>query len=217
MSRPFFLGALAVAACGIAVGWRVAPWSAPDTFSDPAVAPPEAAPLCPWREPQADLQRFFPGATRYEVETRILSGLRPELAGRLGRAATGDENALRTAQVYRGQNLEGSILTRRVKGENGAIELVLALDTNLCVRGVRVQRMREPAPVARALQDTHWLGAFTGKRADDPWELGRDVAPVPAEARTSAEALVQGLRSLQILATTAEAGAGARLVANHHR
>src|SRR2546421_232676 len=36
----------------------------------------ESAPLCPWREPERDLQRFFPGATGTQEQLRILSHLR---------------------------------------------------------------------------------------------------------------------------------------------
>src|SRR5690348_17066492 len=163
MRRPVLFGALAATTCVVLLGGHFTK-SSPDVFSDPAVTPPEAAPLCPWRQPEADLKEFFPGATRSEIQTGILSGLRPELARRLGRVPTGDENALRLARVYRDQAVAGSILTRRVKGEHGAIEIVLAVDTNLSVVGVRLQRLREPESIAHALEDTNWLGAFNGKQ-----------------------------------------------------
>lgn len=166
---------------------------------DPKVRPPQASPLCPWREPTADLKLFFPNATRYEVETRILSGLRVELAERLGRFPTGDENALHVWRIYREEIALGAVLTRRVKGGHGAIELVLAVDAEERVRGLRLQRLREPGPITRSLQNPEWLHSFAGKRADSSWRIGGDIPEVPVETRPAAEAVVEGARSLLIL------------------
>jgi hypothetical protein len=204
MSKTIIVGASAfVLALGIVV-WRVN--YSPSTSELPVevkAAPPEAAPLCPWREPDADMKRFFPNADRCEVETRILSGLRVELAARLGRAPTGDENALRLYRVCQQTNALGTVLTRRVKGTHGAIEIVLAIDPENRVRGVRLQRLREPESVAAAIQNSAWLRAFEGKRAGDAWKLGGDIPDVPAEARESAGVIVEGVRSLLILMSAA--------------
>jgi hypothetical protein len=174
-----------------------------ETLVEAHARPPEAAPLCPWRAPQADLQQLFPTATRYETETRILSGQRLELARRLGRTPTGDENALHLYPVYREQTALGSVVTRRVKGAYGAIELVLAADTGHRVCGLLLQRLREPEPIARALQDPNWLHSFHGEGADAAWQLGGDIPDVPPEARASARAVVEGARSALILLDTA--------------
>jgi hypothetical protein len=171
---------------------------------DPKVRPPEAAPMCPWRDPASDLKQFFPDATRHAVETRILSGQRLELAERLGRMPTGDENALHVGRVYAGESLAGSVLTRRVKGEHGVIELVLAVEANGSVRGVRLQRLREPESIAQALQNLNWLRSFKGMRADSSWKLGEDIPGVPAEVCASATAVIEGTRSLLILLAASE-------------
>jgi hypothetical protein len=171
---------------------------------DPKVRPPESAPLCPWRDPVSDLKQFFPEATRHAVETRILSGQRLELAERLGRMPTGDENALHVWRVYAGVSLVGSVLTRRVKGEYGVIELVLAVEANGSVRGVRLQRLREPENIAQVLQNPNWLRSFKGRRADSLWKLGEDIPGVPAEVCASAMAMIEGARSLLILLAAGE-------------
>ena len=90
----------------------------------PAVEP---APLCPWREPERDLRRFFPGATGIHEELRILSHLRVTLRHDLGRPLTAEEMLLRPYRVVNGAESLGTVLVRRVKGEFGAIELVLAV------------------------------------------------------------------------------------------
>ena len=181
----------------------------------PGVKPPEAAPLCPWREPDLDLKSFFPEAKSYQAETRILSGVRSELASRLGRWPTGDENALRLNRVYQDGTAVGAILTRRVKGEYGGIELVLATDDHHNVRGLRLQRLREPEASAEALQDQNWLNAFVGKRSGDPWHVGGDIPEVPASVRGSALAIVDGVRSLLILLEAADQQ-GPKLAEAHH-
>ncbi len=175
-----------------------------DKAFDPQVRLPESAPLCPWRDPVSDLKQFFPDATRHAVETRILSGQRVELAERLGRMPTGDENALHVWRIYAGDSVLGSVLTGRVKGEHGVIELVLAVEANGTVRGVRLQRLREPEPIAEALQNPNWLRSFEGRRADSSWKLGEDIPGVPAEARASAMAVIEGTRSLLILLVASE-------------
>lgn len=204
MRRWLFVAGLLTAVSAIFVGRQLALRSSTEVFSDAKSRPPEAAPLCPWRTPEADLKQFFPTATSYQQETHILSGLRAELAQRLGRQATGDENALRVNRVYQGSKCLGAIMTGRVKGEYGSIELVLATDNEQRVRGVRLQRLREPQTTAGALEDTNWLAAFAGKQAMDSWRLGEDIPQVPAAARASAAALLAGTRTLLILLQTAE-------------
>jgi hypothetical protein len=200
MSRTMvFAGGALVLALGLA-GWQIRESSSPteipfETKNRPAVA----GAMCPWREPASDLKLFFPEATGYHLETRILSGLRLELAERLGRTPTGDENALPVYQVYRDQSPLGVVLTRRVKGEDGSIEIVLAVNGGREICGLRLQRLREPEATAASLQNPQWLRAFNGKRADAGWEFGRDIPDVPPEARTSAKSIVEGVRSLLIL------------------
>jgi hypothetical protein len=204
MARMVLLWLGAGAAVLAVAGWRLAQSSPPETLTETKARPPEAAPLCPWREPQTDLPQLFPTATRYELETRILSGQRLELAQRLRRMPTGDENALHICSVYRGQTPLGTIVTRRVKGAYGAIELVLAADTSHRLCGLLLQRLREPEPIARALQDPEWLRSFHGKGPDAPWQLGNDIPDVLHEARPSAQAVVEGARSTLILLAAAD-------------
>jgi hypothetical protein len=162
------------------------------------------------------LKQLFPTATRCEVETRILSGSREELAERLGRMPTGDENALRLYRVFQETDPLGCVMTRRVKGEYGAIELVLGVDTRKRICGTRLQRMREPEPVARALDNSEWLGSFTGKDAASAWKMGVDLPEVPAEVRVSAEAMVQGARSLLVLLEVGDRETGLASKSLHH-
>jgi hypothetical protein len=198
------------------VGWRVSSRFSTDTFSEITTVTPEAMPQCPWRHPEADLKAFFPEATGYRAETRILSGLRLELAEGLGRTPTGDENALRLYRVYRNDAPVGTVLTRRVKGRYGAIELVLATDTKRTVSAMRLQRLREPESIAGVLQDAGWQNSFVGKTSQDACQVGRDIPSVPAEALDSAQAVSDGVRSLLVLLSTSEQTAPPPLADAHH-
>lgn len=165
---------------------------------------PEASPLCPWREPERDLKAWFPQATGHRTEIPVLSAHLMDLKQRLGRWPTPDENPLYLHRVLQGQTVIGTVLVRRVKGEYGAIEIVLAVDTSSKIRGVRLQRMREPEAIANALRAPGWLATFGGKTFAAKWQLGGVVPDVAPAARQSAAAVVEGVRSLLILEQVAD-------------
>jgi len=211
----FFAGAFTLL---LAMAWSLSKLSSPEVLVESRVSPPEPVPLCPWREPEADMKALFPGATRYEAETKILSGLRLELQARLGRMPSGEENSLHLFRIYRDRIALGTVVTRRVKGDFGAIELVLAIGPDRQVRGWRLQRSREPAAILEALSDPAWQRSFEGKTADNPWQLGRDIPAVAPVALNSAAAVVEGAKSLLILVATADSAPspGGASSSHHH-
>src|SRR5262249_46527316 len=106
---------------------------------------------------------------------------------------------LRLHRVYEDQQPLGKIMTRRVKGEFGAIEIVLAAGEDGRVRGVRLQRLREPESIGAALRNKEWLSSFQGRSAESDWRLGTGIPDPRPEARASAQAMIEGVRSLLIL------------------
>lgn len=154
--------------------------------------------LCPWREPKTDLRRFFPGITDFRTETLVYSSLRPELMRRLGPGVRLQENSMQVYRVGRETESAGMVLVRRVPGEYGAIEIVVAVAPDGRVIGARVQRQREPVVTARALTSPSRLGAFRGKTAGDAWKVGVDLPAVPETAMTSASAVATAVRTLLI-------------------
>jgi hypothetical protein len=168
----------------------------------PAPKNDTAVGLCPWRNPDADRKAFFPDSTGCREETLVLSRQRLEIERRLGRPATGEDNALQIHRILRGETPVGAVVTRRVRGESGVIELVLAVGTDGKIVGAKLQRQREPDEVAQALRADAFLGAFPGKTARSEWRLGKEFAPVPEAARTSAAALLDGARTALILLDT---------------
>ena len=218
MSRSVIFGAGFFLLLLAAAAWQIREsLHSPEILIEARTPTIQPAPLCPWRDPDADLKTLFPSATRYELQTLILSGLRLELAQRLGRAPTGDENALHVYRVYEQQTSLGTVVPQRVKGEFGSIELVLAVGTNGQVRGLRLQRLREPEAISTELQDADWMRLFSGKTADGSWKTGRDIPEVRPEAKVSAAAIVEGVRSLLILLDTADHGSLTHTApARHH-
>ncbi len=205
-------GALVLAAC---FGWRVATPARDEIVRTKELSIPEASPLCPWRAPQTDLKALFPNATRFEPQTLILSGLRLSLAQRLEPGAP-LENALRVFRIFDGEEPLGTVLTQRVKGQYGAIELVLALDSHNAVRALQFQRLREPDAVARAIEEPSWRRCFEGKTAESRWELGREIPDVRPEARISARAVVEGVHRTLITLALAEQNRLKPVPALHH-
>jgi hypothetical protein len=203
IARPLLLVAAATAL--VTGAWRLTA-AGPVIATHTAAAHPyvEAAPLCPWREPERDRRQFFPGATGSCEELKILSHLRVALLHDLGRPLTAEEMLLRPYRVVKGSTPLGSVLVRRVKGEYGAIELVLAVSPDGRVRGVRLQRQREPEPTAAVLTSPRWLNAFQGRSAGSPLRVGEDLPAVPADARVSAAAIAEGVRASLILLRAAE-------------
>jgi len=216
-TKPFGLLLIAPLALLAIAGWLLKDNHPATALFEPQVQSIQSAPLCPWREPAQDLKSFFPTATRYEAETHILSGMRLQLASLLGRPAIVDENALHIYRIYAQQTPLGAILTQRVKGAYGGIEIVLGVDPEGKMIGLCLQRNREPESIAASLQRPEWLGSFVGKRAADPWKLGEDIPTVGEEARNSADAIVQGTRSaLILLAAANDSKAGNLILKPHH-
>ena len=163
--------------------------------------------LCPWREPERDRHRFFPTSNDVREETLILSGKRTEVARQLGRPATGEENALKVYRILNHDQVLGSVVARRVRGESGVIELLLAVGADGKVVGAKLQRLREPEDVAKVLQSPSWLGAFTGKTNASSWRAGGDIPEVPPAASISATAVLDAARTLLILLGVADSSA----------
>ena len=168
--------------------------------------------LCPWRNPEADLRRFFPTANETRDQTLILSGKRLKVASMLGREPTAEENAILIHQVLRSGNLLGAIVTRRVRGESGVIEIVLALERDGKVIGSKIQRLRENEAVTGELKSEAWLNSFRGKIASDAWKLGEDIPNISEQSRSSAEAILQECRvTLILFGVAGESGASTKL------
>lgn len=171
----------------------------PDVYQPATARRAVGAPLCPWRQPKVDMQAFFPTATRFETRVAILSAMLASLRARLGRWPAPEENPLYVHHVFAGPRLLGRVAVQRVRGQFGAIEVVIAVNENGQVRGVHLQRLREPAAISRALLSQPWLSSLQGKTSRDAFRLGSDVPQITPVARISAQAVLKGVRSSLIL------------------
>lgn len=216
MARPLLFvvgGAFAIAA-GLA--WAVPHFTEPPRLEfvdlsqqqqhDAIARGEESIGLCGWQQPETDMHRFFSSATGYRDDFYGLAPQREEIARRLGRKPASDEGRLQVHRVLKDDTCVGTVLTRRLRGESGAMELVLAVDTQSRVVGAKVQRLREPDAVARQLQSPTWLAQWRGKTASSGWQLGKDIPMVTPEARPTAQTLLDGARSSLILLDVSRSG-----------
>lgn len=204
---------------GVVVAGIVATRKPADPYAgllhQPNSAPVEAAPMCPWRHPEEDLRAFFPNASGTRAETRVLSAKRLELTRKLGRPPLPEEGALHLFRVEGKSGDLGTVMVRRIKGEYGAIELVIATDPHVQVRGLRLQREREPEAVSKALSSEEWQQRLAGLSANSPGDPAVLLQGLPPAAKPSAQAVVEGLRSQLILLSVAEES-GAPAAPAHH-
>jgi hypothetical protein len=202
--RPASLLIIAAVALAVSYGCREEGEGITPGYETARSAATEAPAMYPWRDPQGDLHRFFPGSDDYRQETLVLSPLRLEILKRLGPGVPLESNALYIYRISQAGANRGTILVRRTGGEYGAIEVVVAVDPERRIVGVRLQRHREPPAVASVIASSQWLAAFRGKTAGDTFRVGSDLPAVPPAATTSAEAIAGAVRSLLIELDVAE-------------
>jgi hypothetical protein len=164
----------------------------------------EVSPVCPWRDPQRDLAALFPSATNYLADARVVSRMTAEIVKRLGRQMTPDENPLRIFRAQADGRTVGAVLLTRVRGEHGGVEVVIGVSTNGDIRDVRIQSHREPEAVAREITSDKFLRAFKGKSFSSRLHLADDLPELSAEARPTAQAIADGVRSQLIVRSFAD-------------
>ncbi len=165
----------------------------PNTIFEPDIRPVEAGTPCPWRDADMDLTNWFPGATKYEVRDFVLSAKRLQLQKRLGRSVRPDEMALHCYPVLSNDIQIGLVLTRRLKGEHGAIEVALALVPDHKIHRLKIQRIREPAEIVDALEKCDLEQQLDNKSVKD------DVIFVCPNAQGVAGDLAKEVKALLIL------------------
>ena len=156
------------------------------------------AAICVWRKPDADIRTFFPGAESYRTDLRLVGSRRAAIERGIGARLDPDESDFKFYHILAGSRRVGTVLTHLGKGRYGAIEVVVALDPAGTVKGVRLQVIREPNDIKRQLTSQSFLGQFTGKRAGDPVQVGRDIRPVPG-ADESSETIAFSVRKMLVV------------------
>jgi hypothetical protein len=194
MSRGKLAGllALALAALGaLAYRWRT--FHESHAVFEPVIPKIEAKTPCPWRDAETDMTNWFPGATKYLVQDLILSGKRLQLQERLGRPVLSDEMALHCYPVLSNDISLGTVLTRRTKGEHGAIEVALALNSDHRVRHFKIQRLREPSEIVEGLTKCDLEKQIENKSS------GEEIVFDCPDAKVVSDMLAKEVKALLIL------------------
>jgi hypothetical protein len=148
-----------------------------ETVFEPTIRQVDPQSPCAWNNAETDLTNWFSGATGYVVQDLVLSGKRISLQEQIGRPLRPEEMLLHCYLVQSNQADIGTVLTRRFKGEHGAIEFALALDNTGRIRHFKTQRIREPAEVIDGLAQ---LNLETRLQRGDSLVSQSDKIPPPA-------------------------------------
>src|SRR5579862_7000180 len=154
--------------------------------------------MLPWRNPKADMQAFFPGATDYRLQPVAFSGIVAPIQQRLGLKTPLEVYGVYVYTILRNGAVCGTVSIQQADGEYGVIEVVVGLDNQSRIVGIRLQRYREPGTIAKALTSPSWLSSFRGKDENSAFQIGDDIPSVPKEAMPSAQAVVGTVRALVI-------------------
>lgn len=187
----------AACVCVVAINFfhRPTPTSFDPTIID-ASQPVEIAGICPWRNPNSDLKAYFPTANHYERRLLNMSDLRPDVLAELGPKTPMDSNGLYYYRVYRDSNWVGSVIVQRTAGEYGVVEYTAGVGQDGKIKGVRIQRLREPDLTVKTIEAPSWLASFSNKSTDGSFIVGKDIPPVPESAHQTAQSLADSVRRL---------------------
>jgi uncharacterized protein with FMN-binding domain len=162
-----------------------------------------SAGVCIWRFPDKDIQTLFPKATGYKTE--VLTYSKPEMIkieSLLGAKLDDDETQFNFYRIYKDTIKIGLVLTHSVKGQYGAIEVVVGLfskyDTiskshKMVIGNVLIQRDREVK--SKDLRSGKFLSQFIGKTVKSKF----DNIDLVSGAEKSSQAIIFSVRKLLIV------------------
>ncbi len=166
--------------------------------------------VCNWRFPDKDIQTLFPKATGYKTEVLTYSKTeRVKIESLLGAKLDDDETQFNFYRIYKGTEKIGLVLTHSVKGQYGAIEVVVGLgnknDTitksnKTIINRVLIQRDREVK--SKELRSSKFLDQFIGKSVKSKF----DNIDLVSGAEKSSNAIIFSVRKLLIVQTILNKG-----------
>lgn len=140
--------------------------------------------VCIWRNPDKDIKKIFPKATSYKSIIRRYNKRQKEIIERLiKKELDPDETEFTFYHIYMNKKKIGSVLTHTEKGQYGAIEVVIGLDSLNRVQKVLIQRDREIK--SKELRDENFLNQFIGKSYKDTIEINKTIKPVKGAEKAS--------------------------------
>jgi hypothetical protein len=140
--------------------------------------------ICLWRNPDKDIKKIFPQATRYQsVIRRCNKEEKKKIESLISKSLDPDESEFTFYQIFTNKKRIGTVVTHAEKGEYGAIEVIIALDTLRKVKKVLIQRDREIK--SKELRSESFLKQFEGKSFKDTIEVGKTIKPVKGAEKAS--------------------------------
>ncbi len=163
------------------------------------VALPARADVCIWRDPERTMGRLFPAARDYRTRTIKMTPERiAAIERQLGEKL--EESERREFDLYEitgaGSAKIGAVLALAGKGEYGAIEVVIGVDSSGQIVGAYIQRVRERS--SKALQSPAFLGQFAGKTKSDGFDVNRDIKPATPDALAASRVVAFVVRKMLV-------------------
>ena len=159
--------------------------------------------VCIWRFPDKDIKTLFPKATGYKTEVLTYSKEeKVKIESMLGAKLDDDETKFNFYRTYKDTTKIGPVLTHSVKGQYGAIEVVIGLQNKFdsvgkfigaAITNVLIQRDREVK--SKDLRSDKFLGQFIGKTVKSKLD---NIKPV-AGAEKSSQAIGFSVKKLLIV------------------
>lgn len=189
---PLKVACLIVLVLGVAAILHLTNSLEPTTVYEPPIEQITPASPVPWRDAGDDMTNWFPGATQYHAHDVILSDKRAQLRAQLGRELNPGEMELHTYLVMSNKVQLGTVITRRVKGVHGAIEMAVGIDPQGKLKSLKIQRIREPEEIIKGLAEYHLEDRFVGFSVTNDFTAGNGTRNSAHELAQAVAAEVKG-------------------------
>lgn len=129
------------------------------------------ADVCVWRDPERTMTKLFPGAQDYlTVDRKMTPAIVTDIEAVLGKPLEETEKTeFSFYEIKAGKRSLGWVMALAGTGVYGVIETVVGLNPDGTVRGVYLQRIREPQ--RKDLSADAFLDQFKGKTLQDSFDV----------------------------------------------
>ncbi len=145
--------------------------------------------------PGRQLKETLPQATRFTSQQVALNAAQIEKIERdLNTRLTSEDRRPTFYPAYQGDKKIGMVIFVDENGENGIIEIGMALDTEGKITGVKILAHREKS----SIKQESFLGQFVGKSSQDFSMTDSHIAPLN-DALEASNAVIRGVRKALLL------------------
>ncbi len=153
--------------------------------------------VCVWRNPDKDIKKIFPKATGYKsIIRRYDKKEKEKIETFINKELDPDETEFTFYLIFSNKKRIGTVLTHTEKGQYGAIEVVIGLDSLNKVQKVLIQRDREVK--SKELRSENFLNQFIGKSFQDALEINKTIKPIK-EAEKASKAIAFSVKKMLII------------------